>query len=129
MGKRAYVAGPLFNDGERATDWALAMACTRAGYSSYVPHVDGGRRTPENEDGLYARDLEELKACDVVVANLEGVDVDSGTAWEIGYAVALGKRVYGFRTDSRYLNLMVEKSVKIFNDISDLCVVLGADAR
>jgi len=29
------------------------------------------------------------------------VDVDSGTAAEIGYAYALGKRCYGLRTDFR----------------------------
>lgn len=36
-----------------------------------------------------------------VVAILDGVDVDSGTAAEIGYAYALGKRCYGLRTDFR----------------------------
>ena len=36
-----------------------------------------------------------------MIAILDGVDVDSGTAAEIGYAHALGKRVYGLRTDFR----------------------------
>ena len=36
-----------------------------------------------------------------VFAILDGVDVDSGTAAEIGYAYARGKRVYGLRTDFR----------------------------
>ena len=42
-----------------------------------------------------------IRACDAVVAVLDGVDVDSGTASEIGYAFGLGRRVYGLRTDSR----------------------------
>ncbi len=36
-----------------------------------------------------------------VVAVLDGVDVDSGTAAEIGYATALGKWVIGYRQDLR----------------------------
>ncbi len=42
-----------------------------------------------------------IRACDAVAAVLDGVDVDSGTASEIGFAAALGKRVFGLRTDSR----------------------------
>ena len=48
-----------------------------------------------------ATNAEMIRACDAVAAVLDGVDVDSGTASEIGYAAALGKRVYGLRTDSR----------------------------
>lgn len=42
-----------------------------------------------------------IQASDGVFAVLDGVDVDSGTAAEIGYAFANGKRVYGLRTDFR----------------------------
>ena len=44
---------------------------------------------------------ESIRECDAVVAVLDGVDVDSGTASEIGFAFALGKRIYGLRTDFR----------------------------
>ena len=36
-----------------------------------------------------------------VVAVLDGVDVDSGTAAEVGYAFARGKRIVGYRGDFR----------------------------
>jgi nucleoside 2-deoxyribosyltransferase len=36
-----------------------------------------------------------------VVAVLDGVDVDSGTAAEVGYAFARGKRIFGYRGDFR----------------------------
>ena len=42
-----------------------------------------------------------IRSSDAVVAVLDGVDVDSGTASEIGFAYALGKRVFGLRTDFR----------------------------
>ena len=44
---------------------------------------------------------ESIDAADGLLAVLDGVDVDSGTAAEIGYAFARGKRVYGLRTDFR----------------------------
>jgi nucleoside 2-deoxyribosyltransferase len=44
---------------------------------------------------------ESIRNADGVVAILDGVDVDSGTAAEIGYAYALDKRIYGLRTDFR----------------------------
>jgi len=44
---------------------------------------------------------ESIRNATGVVAILDGVDVDSGTAAEIGYAYALGKRCYGLRTDFR----------------------------
>lgn len=42
-----------------------------------------------------------IRDCDRLVAVLDGVDVDSGTAAEVGFAYALGKRVDGLRTDVR----------------------------
>jgi nucleoside 2-deoxyribosyltransferase len=42
-----------------------------------------------------------IREADGVVAILDGVDVDSGTAAEVGYAYALGKRIFGLRTDFR----------------------------
>jgi nucleoside 2-deoxyribosyltransferase len=47
------------------------------------------------------RNAELLDRCDGVLAIVDGVDVDSGTAAEIGYAGAIGKPVVGLRTDLR----------------------------
>ncbi len=44
---------------------------------------------------------ERIDDADGVVAILDGVDVDSGTASEIGYAFARGKHIEGLRTDWR----------------------------
>ncbi len=35
------------------------------------------------------------------VAVLDGAEIDSGTALEIGFAVGIGRRSYGLRTDWR----------------------------
>src|SRR6185312_13858626 len=52
-------------------------------------------------DTLGRKNADNIRACDGVVAILDGVDVDSGTASEIGFAFALGKRIVGLRTDFR----------------------------
>lgn len=47
------------------------------------------------------RNTEALKSCKLLVAVLDGQEVDSGTAAEVGYANALGIRCFGLRTDHR----------------------------
>jgi nucleoside 2-deoxyribosyltransferase len=42
-----------------------------------------------------------IRSCDVVLGVVDGPEVDSGTASEIGFAAALGKTCYGLRTDFR----------------------------
>jgi nucleoside 2-deoxyribosyltransferase len=42
-----------------------------------------------------------LKECNIIFAVLDGSDVDSGTANEIGYGYAIGKKIIGYRGDFR----------------------------
>jgi nucleoside 2-deoxyribosyltransferase len=57
---------------------------------------------------------------DMVLAVLDGVDVDSGTAAEVGYAYAMGKPILGYRGDFRLsadnegsmVNLQVEYFIR-----------------
>lgn len=61
-----------------------------------------------------------MDRCDAVFAVLDGVDVDSGTAAEIGYAFAKGKPILGYRGDFRLsadnegstVNLQVEYFIR-----------------
>jgi nucleoside 2-deoxyribosyltransferase len=61
-----------------------------------------------------------IDAAQGVVAVLDGTDVDSGTAAEIGYAFARGKRIVGYRGDFRLsadnegstVNLQVEYFIR-----------------
>lgn len=62
-----------------------------------------------------------IQDSDGLLAVLDGVDVDSGTASEIGYAAALGKPVLGYRGDFRLaadnegsiVNLQVEYFIRL----------------
>jgi len=42
-----------------------------------------------------------IRWADYLLAVLDGAEVDSGTAAEVGFACALGKKCYGLRTDLR----------------------------
>jgi nucleoside 2-deoxyribosyltransferase len=51
--------------------------------------------------GIGAKNERMIRSVDMLVAVLDGVDVDSGTAGEMGFAYGLGMPVYGLRTDFR----------------------------
>jgi nucleoside 2-deoxyribosyltransferase len=51
--------------------------------------------------GIGAKNERMIRSVDLLVAVLDGVDVDSGTAGEMGFAYGLGMPVYGLRTDFR----------------------------
>ncbi len=61
-----------------------------------------------------------IDRCDAMLAVLDGSDVDSGTASEIGYAFARDKRIVGYRGDFRsagenegsVVNLQVEYFIR-----------------
>lgn len=61
-----------------------------------------------------------IDKADIIIAVLDGVDVDSGTASEIGYGFAKGKYIEGYRGDFRLsadnigstVNLQVEYFIK-----------------
>jgi len=53
---------------------------------------------------IYQLNVERIHRSDAVVADLtpfRGPSADPGTVWEIGFAVALGKPVFGYTSDTR----------------------------
>jgi len=63
------------------------------------PARDEALAAANRRHGAYNRGL--LDRCRAVFAVLDGTDVDSGTASEIGYASALGHPVTAWRSDTR----------------------------
>jgi nucleoside 2-deoxyribosyltransferase len=66
-----------------------------------------------------AANLAALDRAGGVLAVLDGVDVDSGTAAEIGYAYARGKRIVGYRGDFR---LSADNEGSIVNLQVEFCI-------
>jgi nucleoside 2-deoxyribosyltransferase len=90
------------------------------------------RRLAEINRELGRLNTEAIDASDGLFAILDGVDVDSGTAAEIGYAFARGKYVCGLRTDFRLAGdnhgSIVNLQVEYFIHASGGKVVTAADA-
>ena len=86
---RAYIAGPLFDEGERWWIERVEQTVTAAGFTTFLPHRDNPPKDEHNVAAIFANDRRGIDECDVVVASLNGLTTDDGTAWELGYAFAL----------------------------------------
>jgi nucleoside 2-deoxyribosyltransferase len=128
---RAYIAGPLFDEGERWFIERVEGAVAEAGFETFLPHRDNPPKDEHNVRQIFENDRSAIDGCDVVVANLNGVITDDGTAWELGYAYAKGKYLIGLHTDwrSRFthevVNLMLECSLhRLARTLDELQVAL-----
>ena len=83
------------------------------------------------------RNTEAIRSCSLLVAHLDGQEVDSGTAAEVGYAAALGLTCFGWRSDLRQagepgvrVNLQLESFIvdsggEIAGSLPELLSLLG----
>jgi nucleoside 2-deoxyribosyltransferase len=67
--------------------------------NSDLVQLKASLRSINNE--ICRRNETALRECDAIVAVLDGQEVDSGVAAEVGFAYALGKRIFGYRGDFR----------------------------
>lgn len=126
MALKVFIAGPLFSQAEREFNLKLDRFLREHGFETFLPQRDvGSLQGLLQKEGkrayrtIYERDLGGLERSDVVVAVLDGPDVDSGTAYEVGYARAKGKPVVGLKTDLRVfaegeeLNNMIAQGLRV----------------
>lgn len=98
---RIYLAGPdVFRPD--ALNWAENARTLLAehGHQALIP-LDNDETTA---GGIYAANIALIRAADAVIANLNpfrGIEPDSGTCFEVGYASALGKPVIAYLADTR----------------------------
>jgi nucleoside 2-deoxyribosyltransferase len=55
---------------------------------------------------IFQSNVKLIQDCDIIVANmtpLRGIHMDVGTAFEIGYGTALGKKIYCYSDNTEYL--------------------------
>ncbi len=120
-GIRVFLAAPFFSQAEREFNSKIAGFLRGEGFEVWMaqenPFISGG--SEEEKRRIFEMDLSALKGCNAVVAVLDGECVDSGTAFELGYAYAIGKPIIGIKTDYRTfspveeLNLMIEVAVRL----------------
>lgn len=148
---KGYLATHFFN--KFALDGTEAFAKKLEKETSlqwYIPHRNGEINDKKNNDDIitdvkiYQADAKELMSSDVIVANLDGVEIDSGVAGEIGMVAAYNemldrincgdsddmdyKLIIGYYTDMRqygtgdnhyYINLFVKGACSCFGSVVD----------
>lgn len=91
-----YLAGPdVFAPDALERAEVARRLCKHFGFDALIP-IDSQETDPQK---ICQANLAMIKRAQVVVANLDafrGAEPDSGTCFEIGYAVALNKKVCGY---------------------------------
>lgn len=114
---KLYFAGPLMSTAEIRFNESvvsnLRMGCK---HEVFLPQENEQRAdTPR---AIFNSDMAGLHWCDMVVANMDGADPDSGTCWELGWAYAMDRPCIIWRTDFR-----------IFAGLEPLNLMMGQSAR
>lgn len=124
---RVFIAAPLFSEAEREFNRKIDELLRSSGFETVLPQRDIGDARTEGHLRVFEKDLAAIDGSDVVVAILDGPDVDSGTAFEIGYAFARGKPVIGLKTDRRIFapdeevnNMILQAVARLVRDPASL---------
>ena len=105
MIRTLYLAGPdVFRPDAASHAGRLKALCAAHGFEGLFPlDAQVGEQpdaTPADKAAwIYRADIGLLDRADAVLANLDffrGAEPDSGTAFELGYAAALGKPLFGY---------------------------------
>lgn len=116
---KIYIASPLCSKGERDFSEKIDRLCKKLGFETFLPHRDAGLFAEIKDISKIARrDLEELYKCDAMIGILNGICVGAGTAWEMGFMQAIGKKVIGLKTDR-----------KINESIGDISVIIAGNVK
>jgi nucleoside 2-deoxyribosyltransferase len=136
--KKIYIAGPLFSSHERIFLEEIVKTLSEKLTLDpikdiFLPHRDAGEVDihGRKRDLIFDEDMRRLDEADIIIALLDGPDIDSGTCIELGYAYAREKEIFGILTDFRKwdekgdiknINLMVWgvclKGTRIYNEIN-----------
>lgn len=117
-GAEVYIAGGLFNDEEDFHNSELTQLFEEAGYTVFNPKrdgIEGAKQTdvPENKlaPTIFYFDRARIRESRIFAANLNGPQVEDGTATEIGIAAEshLARREDGLKEG-------VEVMIAYFND-------------
>jgi nucleoside 2-deoxyribosyltransferase len=93
---KIYLAGPdIFRPDSESWASTARDLCRQYGFEALTP-LDHGETGPRQ---ICEANLELIRKAQMVVANLNpfrGAEPDSGTVFELGYGMALGKKLWGY---------------------------------
>ena len=81
--KVIYIAGPLFDEGERWWIEKIEATVVQAGFKTFLPHRDNPEKTPDTVQDIFENNRDAILSADLIVANLNGITTDDGTAWNL----------------------------------------------
>ena len=119
-GKKVYFAGPMFNQAEKEFNLRITKVLEDFGYQVFLPQRDGieaaqlnGKTEEELIKMIFDLDAGQVKKADIVFMNIDGRVPDEGASVELGIAYGIGKRCYGFKTDTRAVEFGLEMNPMI----------------
>lgn len=120
---KIFLATALFNEAERDFNAKVAAKLRKNGFEVWMaqeaPFIHEG--SWEEKKGIYEGDILTLKESDVVVAVLDGIEIDAGVAFEMGYAKAIDKPIIGLKTDYRTFSKMEEINLMLEVPLVKIC--------
>ncbi len=114
--KKIYIAGfDVFYEDAAKRGERLKEICEKYGFSGLYP-LDN---ECELSRDIFEGNIRLIEEADIICANLNdfrGQDSDSGTAFELGYGFARGKKLYGYKSSPLSLRETIgEKDSKGFS--------------
>ena len=111
-----YLAGPWFTQEQLEVQAQIETYCIQLQRKFFSPRIEclcPPNATNEQRVKSFSMNVEGVKNCRIVLANIEGLD--TGTIWEMGAAYAFGTPVIAYSLNSsRKLNLMLAQSCEGF---------------
>jgi nucleoside 2-deoxyribosyltransferase len=108
--KKLYLAGPFFTPKQLDNQLMVEMMCHAEGIEFFSPRLETLTLTKDTD--IFMKDLEGIDSCGAVLACVDnadgGLEPDSGTAWECGYAYANSIPVFVYSLEpNKVMNLMI----------------------
>ena len=114
-GNRVYLASPMFSQAEKDYNLKIAHLLEEYGYEVFLPQRDGleaaflkDKSEQELAELIFNLDYQEVLKADIIFMNIDGRVPDEGANVELGMGYAVGKRCYGFKTDTRSIQHVLD---------------------
>ena len=121
---KAYLAGfEVFRKDAIEVGNMMKQQCNEYGIIGLFPldnSVPNELNTYEKAIWITQQNMKMIQECDIVIANVNffrGLEPDSGTAFEIGYATGIGKKVISYYSDNGDYIHRIKKAAKNFKNV------------
>ncbi len=123
---KIYLSGPIFSQAE--IEWAGRLkGIIEESFAPVAEVVWPHEIASGHPENIFRKNMQALDQCTIVVAILDGPQVDDGTAWEAGYHYARGGQVLGIRTDFRNAGEAPQSRANAMIEFSCTCIVNSID--